>query len=196
MPGISRSVIDSGGSWTGTWTTTAQAPWVGTFNVSGVTLSGGSPTGSAEYDFTTLPTGTLPVGTFFTLGDLDENISNAITLRAWDSSGNPMSLWLDEPYGTYGTGGGPGGSVLATDTPGWTWDAGAQSYSFDGTTVSGNPNLAVLLTNNQAIKTLEVTKSGTSYAFSLRAPAVPEPSSILMVAFASGLCLLRRKRSA
>ena len=59
-----------------------------------------------------------------------------------------MSLWLDETYGTYGTGGGPGGSVLPTDTPGWTWDASAQSYSFDGTTVGGNPSVNVLLTNN------------------------------------------------
>ena len=80
-PGILRNTVVSGGTWTGTWTAAAQAPWVGTYTVSGVTLSGSSPAGSAEFDFTTLPTGTLPVGTFFNLGDVDEG-STALTLRA------------------------------------------------------------------------------------------------------------------
>lgn len=141
------------GSRAGTWTTAAQAPWAGTYNVTGAAL-GSVSTGTANFDFTTLPTGTLPVGTFFTIGDLDDNYTNALTIRAWDFSNNLLSPWLDDLYGTYGNGGGPGGSILATDTPGWTWDAIGQSYSFDGTTVIKNPTLAVLLTNNQAIATL------------------------------------------
>ena len=193
-PGILRDFLASGGGWTGTWTSTAQAPWVGSYSVTGTAL-GSATTGTADFDFSTLPNGTLPVGTFFTLGDVDDNFTNSLTLRAWDSSNNLLSLWLDEPHGTYGTGNGPGGSILATDTAGWTWNALAQSYSFDGTTVGGNPAVATLLTNNQAIATLEVIKPGTSYGFSLRAPAVPEPSSALLGALAGGLCLLRRRRT-
>ena len=194
-PGIFGDFAYLGGSRTGTWTTAAQAPWVGIDNVTGAAL-GPVSTGTANFDFTTLPTGTLPVGTFFTLGDLDDNYTNGLTIRALHSSNNLLPLWLDDLYVTYGNGGGPGGSILATDTPGWTWDAIEQSYSFDGTTAIGNRTLAVLLTNNQAIATLQVIKPGTSYGFSLRAPAIPEPSSALLGVLASGLPLIRRKRSA
>ncbi|MEJ6582377.1 MAG: hypothetical protein QNL68_21550 [Akkermansiaceae bacterium] len=88
-------------------------------------------------------------------------------------TGTLIDEWLNDTHSTWGAGLGPGGTPLITDMPGWTWDSVSKSYFINGSTTSGgNPN------PNQTITTLEVTKPGGSYSFSLRAPeAVPQPST-------------------
>ena len=152
-------------------------------------------TGTSIYDFSTLPTGQLPTGTLFLLGDVDSSV-DILDFRAWDSTGNLLDLWLNDTVATYGTGSGVSGAPVVNNMPGWTWDSVAKSYNIDGGTTSGpNPTLGVVLETNQDIARLEVIKPSFSYGFAIRAPEnVPEPSSILLSGIAGGLLILRRKR--
>lgn len=192
--GYSHSTVAGGGSWMGTWSAAAPAPWVGSFSATGPTTGSGM-LGTTTYDFSTLPTGTLPAGTLFLLGDVDSG-SDTLDFRAWDSSGTLLNLWLNDTVETYANGTGPGGVPVVGNMPGWTWDGGAQSYNIDGGTTFGpNPNLGVVLESNQPIATLEVIKPSFSYGFGLRAPdSIPEPSSALLGGLGGVLLLLRRKR--
>ncbi|MFT6863033.1 MAG: hypothetical protein ACJAVK_001594 [Akkermansiaceae bacterium] len=56
VPGIAHSTSVTGGTWTGTWSLSAAAPLIGT----------------TTYNFSALPTSTLPPGTLFLLGDVDD----------------------------------------------------------------------------------------------------------------------------
>jgi hypothetical protein len=193
-PGVFHSTTVTGGTWTGTWAGPAAAAWIGTFNAVGPTTGSGM-LGTTDYDFATLPTGTLPSGTLFLLGDVDSVVDD-LDFRAWDSFGNLLDLWLNDTVATYANGTGPGGVPLINNLPGWTWDPVGKSYHIEGGGVSGaNPNLGVVLESNQNIHTLEVIKPSFSYGFALRAPStVPEPSSVLLAAVAGGLLTFRRKR--
>ncbi len=194
--GVGHSTIASGGGWLGTWSAPAPAPWIGTFSATGPTTGSGM-VGTTTYDFSTLPTGTLPAGTLFLLGDVDSG-ADTLDFRAWDSTGNLLDLWLNDTIETYANGTGPLGVPVVGNMPGWTWDGVAKSYNIDGGTTFGpNPNLGIVLESNQPIHTLEVVKPSFSYGFGLRAPdAVPEPSSALLATLAGSLFLLRRRRCA
>ncbi|MFV1980731.1 MAG: hypothetical protein ACC655_06220, partial [Rhodothermia bacterium] len=69
-PGVALTRTPVGGGFTGTWTSPADANWIGTFNATGSVPSNTS-SGSTNYDFSALPNGNLPVGTFFIFNDVD-----------------------------------------------------------------------------------------------------------------------------
>lgn len=182
------------GGFTGTWSSPADSDWYGTYNATGDVPTSGSVT-STSYDFTPLSLSSLPVGSIFILGDLDDGENSTISFQAFDASGGLLTHWLDEPYSTQGTGTGSGGSVLTTNLPGWEWEAGSSTYIFDGGTTGGNPTLAVLLHNNQAISSLNAVTSRSSNNFGISAPSgVPEPSSILLLGLGGMGLVMRRKR--
>lgn len=207
-PGVSPTQIDFGGTFTGTWAAPADPDWVGTYNATGP-IPGAFAVGTTRYDFTTLPLGYLPAGTFFLFGDVDGGSTNAerFDLQALDGSGNAItSEWLgaatgpNSTHAVRGPGTGTGGTVLPGNTPGWDWDlTNADSYHVTGATVTGgNPNVAVALVTNQPIHQLLLNKPTTHYSFSLQAPsAVPEPASLLL-ALAGGCpawLFYRRRRA-
>ena len=185
QPGVSATVVDTGGAFTGTWTAPVQAAWVGTFNATG-TAPSSTTSGIANYDFTSLPLGYLPGGTFFIFGDVDHGSGLAETaqLTAYDGSGNLLTTpWLDETYAVRGPGTGPAGSITTGDMPGWSWNdaTSPDTYVFDGSTItSGNPNVAFALVSNQPIYGMEFDKLTTHFGFNLAAPSVPEPSSAVI----------------
>ncbi len=184
------------GPWTGTWTSPVLVPWSGgtsgTFNATGPLPNGTGPTGTATYDFTTLPNGNLPVGTFFAFGDLD-NGSAAIErfeLRAFDVLGDVVTTaWLGDTVGVSTT-------VVADDMPAYSFDGGTGVYVFDGSSVPNNPNPSVtfFLDSHTAIFGLEVNRFSIFANFALAAP-VPEPSSFILLccgaACAAGSLLVR-----
>ncbi|MBI82073.1 MAG: hypothetical protein CMJ81_02665 [Planctomycetaceae bacterium] len=185
QPGVSATVVDTGGAFTGTWTAPVQADWVGTFNATG-TVPSSTTSGIANYNFTSLPLGYLPSGTFFIFGDLDHGSSLAETaqLTAYDGSGNLLTTpWLDETYALRGPGTGLAGAITSGDMPGWSWNdvTSPATYVFDGSTItSGNPNVAFALVSNQPIHGMELDKLTTHFGFTLAAPSVPEPSSVVI----------------
>ena len=192
---ISRSSTQSG--FTGTWSSPALPDWVGSFTATGPIPTGTSfPAGTTRYDFTSLPTGVLPTGTFLRIGDLDigSATNESFVLSASDSSGNAISFeWLDEPAGETGSGTGGGGSILAGDMPAWSWDATQASYTFDGSNVGGNPNIAFLLPTNTDIAFLTVERVSPFANFRLRAP-VPAPGAAALLGFGAVAGLRRRSR--
>lgn len=185
-----RSVSTVAGGFTGSWSAPALSPWVGSFGaigpVPGTTSSGA---GATLYDFTSMPTGVLPTGTFFRFGDVDRGsgATETFILQAFDSSGIVTSAWLDLPAAVTGTG------ISATATPGWSFNSSTGQYTIDGTTVLGNPNVAVWLTNNVGLTGLEVQRSTTFSTFSLHAP-IPAPGATALLA-AGGIVACRRRRS-
>lgn len=181
------------GPWQGSWLAPALPNWVGTFDVIGPVPAGTTNnTGSSWYDFTSMPTGELPVGTYFRLGDVDQGSGTLenFTLTANNSSGLITTPWLNEPIGASGSG--VGGPITLTDMPGWSYTGGV--YNFDGSTVGGNPNISLILTNNVGITHLSVTRSSGYANFSLLAP-IPEPGSMAMMVL-GGLAMLKRTRTA
>lgn len=179
------------GPWTGTWTPPALAAWVGTFNATGPLPSGTSnPAGTTTYDFTALPNGNLPHGTFFRFGDLDfgSATNERFELRAFFNSSVPITAaWLGGPVGV-STG------ALAAQMPEYSFDNLSGVYTFDGTNVPGNPNIGFVLDNNTPITQLEVIRFSSFASFSLAAP-IPEPSSFFLLwcgaACAAGSLLVR-----
>ena len=186
QPGVSAARVDTGGAFTGTWATPVQPDWVGTFNATGP-IPSSMNSGIANYDFTSLPLGYLPSGTYFIFGDLDQGsaLAERAHLTAYDGSGNLLATpWLDETYAVRGPGTGPAGSISTGDMPGWSWNAATSpnTYAFDGSTVTnGNPNVAFALVSNQPIYGMELDKLTTHFGFVLAAPIVPEPSTALLM---------------
>jgi len=183
-----RAITTGSGGFTGTWTPPALAPWVGTFSASGpIPGTTSNPPGVTLYDFTSLPTGALPSGTYFRFGDVDTGSATTeqFILHAFDSNGQILSPWLDVPIGVSGTG------ISSTSMPGWSFDALSGGYTIDGTSVTSNPNVAVYLPNNTAITTLEVQRTSEFSSFSLHAP-VPSPATLSVLA--AGPVFARRRR--
>lgn len=181
---------------TGEWTAPALPDWLGTFDARGpVPASTTRSAGMTTYDdFTGLALGYLPAGTMFLFGDVDSGSATTETfgLHAWDIFGSLITTaWLDEPIGVWGSGSGPGGDPAMNDMPGWTFNTG--EYFIDGSTVSGNPNIAFMLQSNVAISELTVSRNSQWANFSLAAP-IPEPATICLLGL--GGLLLRRKKSA
>lgn len=181
------------GPWQGSWSSPAFPDWVGSFDVTGPLPAGtANPIGISQYDFTSMPTGALPVGTYFRLGDVDQGsvTTEIITLTATNSSGTITTPWLDEAIGAGGSGSGFAGSITLNDMPGWSYAGGV--YEFDGSTVPGNPNISLAMTNNMEITHLSVTRSSEFANFSLMAP-IPEPSTLVMGCLGFGMIAKRRK---
>ena len=185
----SRSVTVNSGGFTGSWSAPALSPWIGTFSaigpVPGTTTSG---PGATLYDFTSMPTGALPTGTYFRFGDVDQGstLPETFVLQAFDSSGIVTTPWLDVPLGVTGNG------IAANAMPAWNFDSVSGAYTFDGTSVLGNPNIAFYLSNNVALTGLEVQRSTSFSTFSLYAP-IPTPGSLALLGL-GGLAAVRRRR--
>ncbi len=185
-------------TFSGTWVNPVHPNWVGTWTASGPRTNNIS-NGSTTFDFSSLPLGALPIGTFVRFGDVDRGAgqNETFTLRAYsDLAGNsPLSKWLDEPVGVRTViGSGPGNSVLPRDMPAWSY-SGVGSYTIDGNPVPNNPNIAFVLTNNQPIVRLDVEKTSNPYQLDLLAPEiVPEPSSLLLWAAATLFCVSSRRQ--
>lgn len=85
---------------------------------------------------------------------------------------------------------------MAADMPTYDWNGiAANTYTFDGTAVPGNPNINLLLTSAQNIGSIEVIRDNNSNSFGFAAP-VPEPTSALLLLGSGAMLLLRRRRAA
>lgn len=190
-------LTSGGGGFTGTWSSPALPDWIGTFSAIGpIPSSTANPSGITRYDFTTLPTSVLPIGTFFFVGDLDTGAgeSEMFILTANDSTGALITTpWLEEPLGVSGTGTGGGGAILPGNMPGWDWNPTLGEYTFDGNTVTGgNPTLGVWMENNTDIAFLTVNRTSAFANFSLSAP-IPEPATAAMLVLGGAVALRRRQ---
>jgi hypothetical protein len=156
--------------------------------------------GATGYDFSSLPLGYLPAGTFFVFGDVDSGstLEEQYDLRAFDSSNNLISNpWLDDTYAVRGPGTGTAGAVTTNDMPGWSWNAPAtpDTYVINGSTITGgNPNVAFALASNQPIYAMELDKVTTHNGFVLQAPTVPEPSSVALLIMGVGAIIAKRRK--
>ena len=74
------SVAPTYNSSSGSWSSPALSAWVGNFTVTGPAIWG-TASGTTNFDFTSLPNGTLPAGTLISLGDVD-GMAEQITLTA------------------------------------------------------------------------------------------------------------------
>lgn len=183
-------------SFTGTWNALAAASWVGTFSATGPVPAGTRNTGNTNYDFTALAAGAAAAGTFFFIADLDN--TEHITLKAFDATNTLITTpWLENPLEQSGTSG-QGGPPQLVDMPGWSWNSITGVYAFDGSTAGGgfNPNVGFELTNNVAVGHLTVNRDDQNTSFSVGAPlAVPEPSSVALLACGLGLLLVHRRKA-
>ncbi len=202
-PGVSPLQVSAGLTFTGTWNATAHPNWVGTFNAAGLVPSAFA-TGVTQYDFTSLPLGYLPAGTFFIFGDVDGGSGNPerFDLTAFNLSGQINTEWLGAVAGpntvhaVRGPGTGGAGAVLPSDIPGWSWQGtNPNGYHITGASVGpGNPNVAVALVSNQPIYRMRLNKPTTHYGFGLQAPRIPEPGTcVLMVCGLAAFAVGRRR---
>lgn len=199
LPSEAAVLTDDGsGGFTGQWSSPVLNDWVGTFTGTGPIPGGGlaNPAGVADMDFTSLPTGALPSGTFFVFADVDggSNQNEGFALTAFDSSNNVITdPWLNEPITVTGSGTGTGDSVLPNNMPGWDWDAVTGTYTITGTTVTGgNPSISVWLKSNSDIAYLSVDRFSQFASMGLRAP-IPTPGTAALLGL-SGCFALRRRR--
>lgn len=170
---VHPSYVHSATSFTGTWSENVPAAWEGSFTGRGRFPAGNTGDHTTEFDFSGMAGGVLPAGTYLHIDDLDT--IEHLTLKACDSQHHAISQpWLNgtplEQHGS-GTGAGFPGSILLTDMPGWDWNESTQTYSFDGTTVVGNPNLRLTLSTCESFEFLEVTREVTGFGVSVTAPA-------------------------
>lgn len=174
------------GGFSGGWSTAVRPEWGGSYSVTG-NPPDNQHSGDTEFDFTGMVNNHLPVGTYVYFGDVDRGagLNETFTLRAFaDVAGTtPLFQWMDGPVGVRRS---PttGNNPPAGDLPGWSYNAATGEYTIDGSTVSGNPNEAFMLQNNQAVVHLEVSKASQPYQMNLVAPLVPEPSSAVVVLLA------------
>ena len=199
--GVAPTYTTVSGSNFGTWTAgTVQPAWAGTFGMSTPPIPSLS-TGTTFYDFTTLPLGFLPAGTFFYFGDVDGGSTNPerFNLAAFDISSSVITNeWLDDTYAVTGTGTGTGGAIQANDLPSWDWNiSNPNQYQIAASlSPSGNPNVGTVLQTNQAIYGMRLEKPETHYGFNILAPPanqIPEPSSALLVGLATVVGVCRRQ---
>jgi hypothetical protein len=185
------------GTWPGAGPNSPAAPaWWGSFSATGAmphTPPVGAPViGTARYNFTLTggyAPGSLPIGTYFQFGDLDNGSASneKFRLRAFDVAGNPiLSSWLDTPFAATAT-------AFPSDMPSYSFSAGV--YIFDGSTVPGNPTISVFLKNNVLIGSMDVDRNNTTSAFILGAPkVVPEPCSLFLMLGGMALYIARARR--
>lgn len=205
-PGVSPTQVQTGPTFTGVWGAGTHPDWAGGGGYSAVgPIPGAFATGSIFYDFTTMPLGYLPAGTFFIFGDVDGGSGNPerFHIEAFDSVGSTITTeWLggagaNPVYAVRPTGGtGGGGAVLPTDTPGWDWNVTQPNeYLITGATVGpANPNVAVALETTQPIYRMLLEKPTTHYGFGMQAPAVPEPACAGLLAALGAVLVTRRSR--
>jgi len=178
-PGVPPSINSSGVGFTGTWTTPAASPWLGTF--SGMGPYPDHAAGTSVWNFTSLPGNVLSTGTFVGFSDLDNGSMSdeRFTLTA-TLNGNPVtSPWLSDPVFCSGV---TPSECTQANMPEYKWDPATDSYIFDGNNVPGNPTIAVWVQTNQRIDGLTVVDSEYNMGFGLEAPtSTPEPSSLLLM---------------
>ena len=185
--GIAPTYMTVGTIHTGDWAPGSVHPnWAGTFGMSSPPIPALS-TGTLRYDFTTLPLGYLPAGTFFYFGDVDGGSTNPerFNLEAYDAGAAIIpNEWLDDTYAVTGTGTGPGGTIVPSNMPSWDWNVtNPNSYQIaaSGLPPTGNPNVGAVLRTNQPIWSMTLNKPTTHYGFNLLAPPpVPEPATALL----------------
>jgi len=186
MPAYLMPTIGSntGSSFTGTWANPADPQWVGTFTATGPVPSNSAGPCTTVYDFSGVGNGYIPAGTFLIFDDIDEGAGHAENFALGASLGMVQCAtpWASLCVGTTGYG--------ATDInamPSYQWDGSInnQCYRFDGTSVerdfADNPNVTFVLLTLQPITGMEVIKNDTNFGFSLGAPVVPEPSTLIML---------------
>lgn len=170
-PGVAPVLSNLSGPFTGTWSSPAPAPWLGTFTGTGSYPSSGA-SGTSVFDFSGLAAGELPAGTYVRLSDLDG--SEVMTLRAFDASAALItSPWLEEPVAVSGL---TPSEFVQANLPGWDFTAGV--YTFTGAPT--NTLLFVSLATNVAISGLQVDKADINNGLGLAAE-VPEPGSLLLL---------------
>lgn len=196
-PGVSPTQIQTGPTFVGSWSLPAHPQWNGFYTGSGQ-LPGAFMTGTVRYDFTTLPLGYLPAGTFFIFGDVDGGSGNPerFHIEAFDASNNTITNpFLDQPISVRGPGTGVAGAVLPNNMPGWDWNVtNPNEYLITGATVTGgNPSVAFALETNQPIYRMSLEKPTTHYGFGMQAPQIPEPATVtmLLVSLAGMACRIR-----
>lgn len=196
-PGVPETRIQTGPTFVGSWGPPAHPAWNGFYIASGQ-IPSAFATGTIRYDFTTLPLGYLPAGTFFSFGDIDGGSGNPerFHIEAFDSSNNTITTeWLDDTFAVTGTGTGSSGTILSNNMPGWDWNvANPNEYQITGASVTGgNPNVAFALVTNQPIYRMSLEKPTTHYGFGMQAPEIPEPATVtmLLVSLASMACRFR-----
>jgi hypothetical protein len=181
-------------SFTGTWSSPALAAWQGTFSGTGPYPSGARPSGTATFDFSGLNYGVLPALTYFVFSDVDNGSGTEhIALQAFDSAHNPLTEWLNDDAIVSQNSVNTGGYTGPSDMPGWSWNATTSTYTFDGTTVPGNPTVGFWVTSNVDIASLVVVRDNSSSNFGMAAP-VPEPSSMALLTGCFGALFIRRRR--
>lgn len=203
-PGQSPLQVPFGPGFTGAWGPGVHPNWLGGFTAIGPIPSAFN-TGVTRYDFTSLPLGYLPAGTFLIFGDVDggSTLAERFDLRAFDAANLPITNeWLGATTGpntvhaVTGSGTGGGGSIVPGNMPGWDWNGiNPNAYRIAGSTFGGNPSIAVALVTNQPIWRLQLNKPNTHYGFGLQAPLVPEPSSLALMLLAGvGVVTSQRRR--
>ena len=168
---------------TGTWDNTVAPAWIGTFTATGFYPEGLATASTSIWDFTGLSLGSLPVGTFVGLGDVDAfgASEEKYELTAFDAFANAItSPWLDDVFFISSTS--CATECVQTSMPEYQWSAPSGVYSFDGLNVTGNnPTVTVWVPTNTPISGLSVKKFSHNNSFVLAAPvAIPEPSSLLL----------------
>lgn len=180
-PGISPTIVTSGGGFTGTWSAPVAPPWQGTFSATGLYPS--HNIGTSVWDFSALPGNVLAAGTFVGFGDLDfgSHDDERFTLTATFHGSVVTTPWLSDPV--FCSAGNLSECVQA-NMPEYSWNPATGTYEFDGNHVPGNPTIGVWLTTNTPIDGLTVVDSAFNDGFGLAAPVsspTPEPSSLLLM---------------
>ena len=191
------------GPWTGSWAAPADAAWIGSFAVTGPMPAGTAQnTGVSTYNFAGMPAGALPVGTLFRFGDFDTGSTQVetITLSAFSAGGAVLAPWLEglaihTPLGIDGTGSGTGSTIVTDDLAGWDFDSATGVYTFDGQTVASAVNVAFAFESNIAMSQLIVNRSSGFANFTLGAPVVPEPGTMVLMGAGLAAAALAGRRS-
>ena len=182
------------------WDGSAPLAWQGTVNGTGPYTAGPRPAGTTLFNFSALNAGFLPTGTYLNFSDLDNGSGTEhITLRAFDTANNLITTpWLNDTVTLWApsttTGGGAPG---VNDGPGYDWNGvAANAYTFDGTTVPGNPNINLFLTSAMNIGSVEVIRDSNSNSFGFAAPVpVPEPGTAVFGVACLAIVAARRRRA-